>query len=147
MWAYYTNEYRGYCIEYNVYNPARIYKVIYEEKRSPGADILSRLLYAHKEEDEKAAAYYRRILKLALYIKHVSWSWEKEYRILDQLPNETSPGSKVELAKIGLSTSRIITGINCKPEHQERIRTICRHNSFVYNRAIISKTSFGFEEE
>ena len=29
MWAYYTNNYRGYCVEYNVDDPTQIFKVLY----------------------------------------------------------------------------------------------------------------------
>ena len=37
MWAYYTNNYRGYCVEYNVDDPTQIFKVLYDAERSPGA--------------------------------------------------------------------------------------------------------------
>ena len=147
MWAYYTNQYKGYCVEYSIINPARIHKVIYESTRSPGAQIVSNLLLAHKDGDTQEAEFARKILNIALFLKHDSWSWEREYRILDKLPKEDSPGSNIKLTEIGLSTSRIIAGINCEDKYQKRLRTICRNHSCIFNRAIISQTSFGFEEE
>lgn len=146
MWAYYTNNYRGYCVEYNVDDPTQIYKVLYDTERSPGALAVSGLLYAHREEMEQEAEYIQSLLKTALFTKHMSWKWENEYRILNPLSDPTSPGSKVELSKVGLSTARVIAGINCKPEHQERLHAICRDHSFVFSRASVSKTSFGFDE-
>lgn len=146
MWAYYTNAYRGFCIEYSVDDPARVYKVIYHEKRIPGAMAVSELMYAHKADKKKEADYILRLLKTTLYMKHISWSWENEFRMLNPLPEGSTSGSKVALSQIGLSTTRVIAGINCKPEHQQRLRDICREQGFAYNRAYISKTAFGIEE-
>ena len=147
MWAYYTNAYRGYCVEYSVDDPAQIYRVIYDAQRMPGAFAVSRMLFAHEAEKEKEAEYYQRLLKMVLYMKHSSWSWENEYRILNVLTEGMPSGSNVGLSKIGLRTSRIIAGLNCKPEHRERLRAICRDNGFAFNQAYVSRTSFGFEEE
>lgn len=147
MWAYYTNDYKGYCIEYNVDDPSQIYKVIYDGRRVPGAYAVSRLLSAKEAENEREANYVETLLKMALYLKHLSWDWENEFRIFTQLPDKNAYGTTVELSRIGLSTKRVIAGLNCTPEHLKRLRDICKKNSFAFSKAAISKNSFGFEDE
>ena len=44
MWAYYTNNYRGYCVEYDVIVPDIFFKVAYEPERIPVASIISNFL-------------------------------------------------------------------------------------------------------
>jgi Protein of unknown function (DUF2971) len=44
MWAHYSNNYKGFCIEYNIINSNNIFPVLYGEKRYATATIITNLL-------------------------------------------------------------------------------------------------------
>lgn len=46
-------------------------------------------------------------------IKHTSWSYENEYRILHCDLGGTSPGAAIPSIKVGLTASKIYVGSQC----------------------------------
>ena len=130
MWAYYTNNYHGYCVEYDVLRPDTVFKVEYEPKRYPVANTLiayysevMRSLLSEEDDMSQLEELYGMILRYNLIAKHDSWQHENEYRILSPI-EEIKYGKAVPLSAIYLKTSRIIVGYNCKPEHIERLNSI-----------------------
>lgn len=146
MWAYYTNNYQGYCIEYEVQENNHIHKVYYEEKRIAIANLLSKMAHAVTENNAEDREFFSRIVCETVFLKHHSWSWEKEYRIISSKKEMTEHGHMKKLKSIGLKPTRVIVGIHCKEEHKKEIKEICAKKSIVYNQAIVSKRTFGFEE-
>lgn len=150
MWAYYTNNHRGFCVEYEVVRKGAIHEVIYEPKRIPIASILIQLKdalktsRAHGKSAPPEARKIATMLQQNLYIKNKTWKHEQEYRIA--LPGIKRPGENKEINQLGLRVKRIIAGINCSPDHIERLNEISNKigcgNIFTSS---LSKTNYGIE--
>lgn len=126
MWAYYTNNHKGFCVEYNVIKKDCIHEVLYEPERIKVAS----LIFQGREAIKKAitsghreqAEFYSTIFLQNLFIKAKSWEHEKEYRIVYPLDN--SIGMNVSVSDLGLRTSRIIAGINCSENNIIKLNDI-----------------------
>lgn len=127
MWAYYTNGYKGFCIEYKLMHKKGVYQVLYEPKRIP----IASLIFQFKE---KMDALQRREcskgecetlgLKMMrnLYIKSNTWKHEKEYRIVQFI--DRKKGENFDISSLGLKVERIIAGINCSEENRNKLNEI-----------------------
>ena len=128
MWAYYTNNYKGFCIEYDVIQPDAIHEISYESHRVPLAVIIAEFYDEFKKMQERGektnndVEFYATILQQQLFMKHISWSHENEYRII--YPSGNSEGIAVPIQCVGLRTRRIVAGMNCSAEHIERLKEI-----------------------
>lgn len=146
MWAYYTDNYQGICIEYSVEKPEIIHPVSYEASRVGMAVIPTNLFDAIMKRDAKKIELYLRIFKESLFVKHESWGWEKEYRLI--YPRDSVAERKaVPLSTIGLKTTKIIAGIKCSDEVKARLKDIASKIGAEYKQAKLSDTGFGFEQE
>lgn len=150
MWAYYTNNYRGFCIEYEVLNKEIIHEVCYESKRIAVASLLTQYV-ASAEEAMKTgkmrsdeADRIGKVLLYNLYIKAKAWEHEKEFRI--PYPVNDKIGKNVNIRDTGLKTNRIIAGINCIPEDIQRLNDISNQIGCgnVY-RSKLSDTKYALE--
>lgn len=138
MWAYYSNNQQGFCVEYEVDDPQCIYKVSYENERVSVALLLAEYFSEFRKLQDKTGKQGEfnqhtvdqiiRILRGQLHMKHCSWSHEKEYRIIFPLQKDNETGQfqgwNADLDKVGLRTSRIIVGLNCQDKHLEKLNTI-----------------------
>lgn len=121
MWAYYANNHCGYCVEYDVIRPDNIHEISYEPARIPLATTLANFYFAFKnmvadgKEDDPEVDFYATIIMQQLFMKHISWAHEKEYRVVFNLKHKG--GQSVPLSAVGLKTSRIVAGINCTQKH------------------------------
>ncbi len=114
MWAYYTNEYQGYCVEYDVLKPDAIFKIWYEPIRIPIAFLIATLFhdyYTFKgtplSEPTDDMKFHLELLKQQFFLKHDSWRHENEYRII--YPIVSGSSKNVSIKKVGLKTSRIVS--------------------------------------
>lgn len=129
MWAYYTNNYHGFCVEYEVENPEAIYPIIYEPNRVPLASVIANFytefqkMQERGEETNNNVKFYATILQHQYFIKHCSWKHEKEYRIIYPKEDENY-GFNVPLANIGLRVTKIVAGMNCSEAHLEQLKRI-----------------------
>lgn len=129
MWAYYTNNYTGFCVEYEVINPDLIFPVGYEPNRIPVASIIANFycefqkMMERGEDTNPEVDFYASIIQHQLYLKHESWKAEKEYRIVYHL--STGIGKNISISQLGLKTKRICAGYNCTTEHKEKLKEIC----------------------
>lgn len=147
MWAYYSNNHKGFCIEYTVEDPELIYPVSYEQKRVPIASIIAGMFsefeqaYNNHEPLSLDALFYACVMRYQFLMKHVSWKHEEEYRII--YPFVTNIGNNMLINKIGLRTSRIVAGINCSDEHKKRLNAISQKiNCGSIKEAQISDTEY-----
>lgn len=152
MWAYYTNNYAGYCVEYEVVDYRNVYRVCYESERIAIASILINYIDSVEETFKSGKEYtpefifYTTILMSQFYIKHDSWSHEKEYRII--YPIIGRPGENIPLSSVGLKTRRIVAGYKCKKEHIDRLQVISDQLSCGRVRQVqISPTKYTLLEE
>ena len=126
MWAYYTNNHKGFCVEYEVIKKDCIHEVLYEPERIKIASLIFQSGEAIKKAiisgQRKQVDFYLTLFLQSLFIKAKSWEHEKEYRIVYPLNN--SVGMNVSVSKLGMRTSRIVTGINCSDNDVIRLNEI-----------------------
>ena len=126
MWAYYTNNHRGFCIEYDIINKNCIHEVLYEPERIKVASLLVNGIEDIKKTivsgKRGQSDFYMTLLLQNLFIKAKSWEHEKEYRIVYSLNGEK--GLNVPIHKLGMKMSRIVVGINCTEDDLLRLNKI-----------------------
>lgn len=123
MWAYYTNNHKGFCVEYEVIKKDCIHEVLYEPKRIKVASLIIECIKAIRTGQKKKADLYVKIFLQNLFIKAKSWEHEKEYRIVYSI-DENSNGRNVPVYKLGMRTSRIVAGINCSEDNKKKLNEI-----------------------
>ncbi len=149
MWAYYTNNSKGFCIEYEVENPMAIFPVSYEPKRIPITYIVANFFnefYEMMEKGEKInpkVEFYASVFRYQLYSKHNSWKHEKEFRIIFPHNLSSEYGQNVSINKLGIKVNRIIAGIDCSEENKQQLNDISNELGFgnIYE-AKISDTEY-----
>ncbi len=152
MWAYYSNNYRGYCVEYEVLDPEYIYKVSYEPQRIPIAKIATDIYcgisdFINGNANEDKLQFNNMLLMQQFFLKHKSWEHEKEYRIVAPLDNPPLNGCQANVNILGLKVRRIYAGINSSDTSIERLNNIS--NSLgcgVVVRLKVSDQEYAFEE-
>jgi hypothetical protein len=126
MWAYYTNNHRGFCVEYEVIKKDCIHEVLYEPERIKVASLIFQCRDAIKKAiilgQGEQAEFYSTLFLQNLFIKAKSWKHEKEYRIVYPLDNDI--GMNIPVSNLGLRTSRIVAGINCSKNDIVRLNEI-----------------------
>lgn len=126
MWAYYTNNHRGFCVEYEVIKKDCIHEVLYEPERIKVASLIFQCRDAIKKAiilgQGEQAEFYSTLFLQNLFIKAKSWEHEKEYRIVYPLDNDI--GMNIPVSNLGLRTSRIVAGINCSKNDIVRLNEI-----------------------
>jgi hypothetical protein len=147
MWAYYTNNHRGFCVEYDVVSSETFHKVSYEENRIGTAVITANLYEAFRVNHEADKEFYARLALEAAYVKHKSWEWENEYRILFPMFGTKSLGKSIPVEEIGLKTSKIVAGVNCSTENKAKLFRASSAIGATYKQAKVSETEFGIDEE
>lgn len=123
MWAYYTNNHKGFCIEYEVIKKDFIHEVGHEQERIKVASLFIEYIKAIISGQKKKADFYIKIFLQNFFIKAKSWVHEKEYRIVYSI-DENSDGINVPLYKLGMRTSRIVAGINCSEDNKKKLNEI-----------------------
>lgn len=130
MWAYYTNNFQGFCVEYEVKNPSAIFPISYEPNRVPVARLILESLRTFKDMFDKHektgpdAEFYASIIRYQMFMKHESWKHEHEYRIIYPHNPKSEKGQNVELADLGLKTKRIIAGLYCSETNKNELTRI-----------------------
>lgn len=135
MWAHYSNNHSGICIEYEVVNPAWMYPVSYETKRVSINSILTRtineIIKIDKEgkEDENSTLRIESnmyiISTLGALIKNKNWSYEEEWRLITK--NISNNSISMDITSLGLKVKSIYIGINCREEVKNRLISICKN--------------------
>ena len=128
MWAYYTNNHRGFCIEYDVIHPGQICRLFYAPKRYNITKIfvetLRSIVAGVKYGREFPADHEKKmVIKNRFYMKSDSWQHENECRII-HLEEEEKIGTNIPIDSVGLKIRRIIAGVNCSAEHIARLQSI-----------------------
>lgn len=154
MWAHYANNHKGFCIEYEVHKPTLFYKVSYENKRIEINNIIMNTINLifkdidntlnNKEKNE--LDMYRQILLHNSIIKHKSWEYENEYRLL--LPKKmlekfnpiTEAGGLVDNEVMGIKPTGIYIGMEATKNTRERLIQIS-------NKLNISLYDMYFDDE
>lgn len=148
LWAHYANDHNGYCVEFVVENKDLIFPVHYTNSRLPSAVIITNLCrafldsYNKKDKPSLEFWHYYRILQLSFYTKSSEWKYEHEYRYLDINENDIKTGNLVPFSKMGLRIDKIMIGINCDSNCQQRLINIGKNlNCKVYKMEIFEKSN------
>lgn len=126
MWAYYTNNHKGFCIEYEIIKKDCIHEVLYEPERIKVASLIFQSIESAKKAmisgKREHTDFYYRIFLQNLFIKDKSWKHENEYRIV--YPLDGKKGMNVQVHRLGMKTNRIVAGINCSNSDLFRLNKI-----------------------
>jgi hypothetical protein len=129
MWAYYTNNHTGFCVEYRVQNALFLYKVLYEKERVVSATLLSFFLQhlfeaqAKNLSDTPVLDYYYEAIKLSFAVKHTSWRHEKEFRLIYP-QSERKNGTAISNESLGIQPQKIYAGLKCRDEYIQKLGKI-----------------------
>lgn len=155
MWANYANNHAGFCLKYQVSNKRIVRNVMYEPHRVPFTKMYSAFLHnarmAREKRDDKAlknTLFYSAIMQEMYNIKHKSWEYENEYRIL--YPPETNmldKGQNVPINIIGLTLTGIYSGYMCQPILIDRLTAISDKLNVPAYRCRLSDTEYAVFEE
>ena len=127
MWGNYANNHRGICVEYDFnqleyFNEftKNMFPVGYEENRYDITNLLKRLLT--RKYDPKLSLFF-----FLLMLKHNSWEYEREWRVLDMDIDEGLGLGKISgngrLLDCPVQPSAIYFGMNCSDTDIEEIST------------------------
>lgn len=131
MWAFYSNNYKGYCIKYRIEKKEFFQKVLYEDNRMPIASIpmhfVDEAIQSSKLGYEtEGLKWYRYILTVLFSTKHSSWKAENEYRIW--YPADCGYGRNVSNQDLGIVPEDVFLGKDCLNCYKEKIIEICQNN-------------------
>lgn len=134
MWAYYANNYQGYCVNYKINRKEVFFKVIYQKNKIRLNELFVTymqfcLLEGKGYDIEKGLDTIAFLARLVFSLKHSSWRHEKEYRIICPLYEEI--GQRISNIEMGLEVNDITIGLKCKPEYKERIMQIAKNRKIV----------------
>lgn len=127
MWSHYTNNHKGYCIEFEIIQKDLIFPVRYTNQRILSATIISRLCKSFLEgyESKKTPGaefwHYYKLFMLTYCSKSSQWKYEHEYRFFDFNEDYSKPGMLIPVHEMGLEISQIYIGINCNSEYEQRL--------------------------
>lgn len=122
MWAYYTNSHKGFCVKYEVLDNRYLYDINYIEHRKSQTelwiDAIMKKSMGMSTEKEQLLIYEKYLTK------HISWSNEKEYRIMLATETQEKYGRAVTCERIGLRPVKIYAGIDCSKNAKKRLNSI-----------------------
>lgn len=149
MWAYYTNNHKGFCVEYefNDFEKKLIFPVSYEKKRYEATSIITNAVHEElrlslenpnlttkektdllSEETEIANLY----MFLSITSKSYSWKHEKEYRIIAPSQADHFPAFP----------RKIYIGMNCSDDNCNRLVSIVEKLNKTHKRILLYKMEF-----
>lgn len=126
MWAYYANNHRGFCVEYEItdFHKKFMYPVSYSPYRVTGNAFIGSLILGILDMIKAGkntldmlgtVSVYNHLAYLSLTCKHISWQHEKEFRAL--VPVKYGNFFPIIPRKIYL-------GMNASKEHEDRLLQI-----------------------
>lgn len=128
MWAHYANNHQGYCLEYTVLNAKMLFPISYETERFAVASMLVNIFSKIAQIDDGIIddqdtdfQFYMWMISHFGLVKHESWSYENELRILYPSLKVNDPGVLVKSIDLGLHLSAIYVGSQCSSNNQKKL--------------------------
>ncbi len=124
MWAYYANSSKGFCVKYRVLDKSNLYDVNYISERQSQSQLWED---ARIKTSQNKSTENELLLIFEKYLtKHISWSNEKEYRIIKDVEDaETDEkGRLFDCEEVGLKVEKIFTGIECTEKNKKTLNCI-----------------------
>lgn len=124
LWAHYANNHKGICIEYEVIDCLKIYPVSYESQRIEATHLIVNYLTKSSEDKIKEVGDDFLVLLLQSCMKHQSWRYEEEYRIITYNIRKQKYGDNFNLDNLGLKLNAIHLGYNIEESHKQEMINI-----------------------
>lgn len=140
LWAHYGNNHKGMCISYNIENLDRnsdlyegLFKVVYKDKKIEITEELKNTLDYLLEEDVKEGLL---LVFFTFIIKHKSWNYEDEWRVV--LESENAESGKI---KNPMKVDAIYLGKDCSEDNVKKVielsnRINCEVYKMEYSKGI-----------
>lgn len=134
MWSHYANKHKGFCACYDVRNILTAEKALFpvwyrEEKVTPVCN------GKHFESNPR--------IKEILIQKSLDWSYEKEWRIFENLDPKTAPGKAVKNFK----PTRIIIGACANEATKNRLKEIGKAKGIKVTQMVLESGEFKLTEK
>ena len=131
MWAHYAGNHSGFCTEYEIINPEYFYKVSYENTRIGIANIIMNYIarmseVANGSNFENKDMEFMQVFMHMPSIKHTSWSYENEYRLVYINFNKAEVGESISNSKLGIKISKVYLGSQMSSENKSILTEICK---------------------
>ena len=153
MWAHYSNNHQGICLEYEINKPNLFFPISYEKKRLPANVILMNCLSLIckeiegniSEKEKNDLELYQTILFHSALIKDSSWEYEDEYRLLHPIlisKIKEIGGMAVTTKSEGIKLKNIYLGMNCNKFYRQQLIDIASElNIGIFDIFFNSETS------
>lgn len=133
MWAHYSNNHHGFCIEYHVLVGKAVYPISYEEDRFSVSTTITRIFEAVDKIEkgiintaDKEFQFCMTMITHFGLIKHNTWSYENEYRVLFADTTKGKSGVLVDSLDVGLQVKAIYLGSQCSEENRKKLLKIAK---------------------
>lgn len=135
MWAHYTNNHKGLCLEFEVENPSYLYPVIYQNTKKINASttVHNFLALLHKSEVETLTKEENDqlvdISNLFITIfstKEKLWQYEREYRVFYPVEENVQGGFLVDMKELGLRLTGIYLGNKMEKLYEDELKIISK---------------------
>ena len=139
MWAHYSNNHQGFCVAYDMKNPANTalagctFPVQYTDERLDITSFMKKYVIMISAEVDKQMSYGKKqigiddlsLIYIQLYlcnIKHSSWNYEKEFRC-------TTGAQSKGMPYIDAVPKAIYIGMKCSPKNRKKLIKIAKQQS------------------
>lgn len=119
MWANYANNYKGYCLEFEIVDATAMWEVDYSyAKNLPNHEFhgLKNDLWEERITVKEAAEYIKQLHILWATTKYKDWEYENEIRALFF---NLAKDMNISYQSIGIKLAGIIMGHNCDKEYRK----------------------------
>ncbi|AQR98149.1 DUF2971 domain-containing protein [Clostridium saccharoperbutylacetonicum] len=135
MWAHYANNHKGFCLEYNIHKPKFFFPISYEGERAPANVVymnyinLATKSYKKTITDEEIKDFklYQSLIFHSTIIKHSSWEYENEYRLLfpkseaNRVVHVNKNGGLIPNSVLGIEIKSIYIGMSCNEMYKDKL--------------------------
>ncbi|WP_195945881.1 DUF2971 domain-containing protein [Paraclostridium bifermentans] len=135
MWAHYTNNHKGLCLEFKIENPSYLYPVTYlnTKKLSANTTIHNFISLMYKldlgtlteEENEELLKISNLIINI-FSTKEKLWEYEREYRIFYPDEKNIQGGFLVDMKELGLKLTGIYLGNKIEKIYEDELKIISK---------------------
>ena len=146
MWAYYANEHRGFCVEYEVVSAEHLYPVFYVKERLAAQALFINALnsfFNPAAPSEDSGLILRHMMLLSAF-KDESWRSENEIRaiFLNSSGGMGPKGRAVGCAEAGLLPVKLYIGVNCSPGDEKALEDMAGALGIACEKCTLSEDSF-----
>jgi len=153
MWAHYSNNHKGFCVSYNMKNNMVLsgctFPVQYTDQRIDVTSLMEQQANMLTSAIEKQSAVGNKkiliddlsmvYMTLLLFnLKHVSWSYENEFRC-------TTGAIAKGIPYIEANPKEIFIGMKCSPKHSKQLTEIASVLNVPIHRMALNECSAVFD--